>query len=150
MTIHAESMPRSGYAVNRLVPFVHVVDVRASLEFYALFGFTPESVLKDASGSAFWALLRSGGAEIMLARASGRVDAEQQAVLFYVYSTEVAGLRRHLLNKGVRDGGSYSGARGPDGAPCVVFEVAYRDYMPAGELRVHDPDGYVILVGQLG
>jgi hypothetical protein len=136
--------------VNRLVPFAHVVDVRASVEFFGLLGFVPESVLRDGQGCEFWALLRSGGAEIMLARASGLVDAEQQAVLFYMYSTDVAGLRQHLLANGVRDGGSYSGARGPDDGPRTVFEVGYRDYMPAGELRVHDPDGYVILVGQVG
>jgi hypothetical protein len=30
-----------------------------------------------------------------------------------------------------------------------VGEIEHPSYMPAGELRVLDPDGYVVLVGQL-
>ena len=137
-------------AVNRLVPFVHVASVDASLAFYAVLGFVPQNVLRDAGGAAFWALAQSGRGEIMLARASGPVDAEQQAVLFYMYGTNVAGLRRHLLDSGLRDGGVYLGAKGPDDGPSMIFEVAHPRHMPAGELRIADPDGYVILVGQLG
>jgi hypothetical protein len=29
-------------------------------------------------------------------------------------------------------------------------EIHHPHYMPAGEIRVVDPDGYVLLVGQLG
>lgn len=85
----------------------------------------------------------------MLARADGPVDAEQQAILLYMYSLDVAALRRHLLANGLRDGGVYSGAASPGDGPSMVFEVAHPHYMPAGEIRIADPDGYVILVGQL-
>ncbi len=135
--------------VNRLVPFVHVADVQASLAFYALLGFTPQSIMKDPGGCAVWALAQSGTGEIMFALASGPVDASQQAVLFYMYSENVGALRRHLLATGVRDGGNYSGAASPSDGPRMVFEVAHPHYMPAGEIRVADPDGYCILVGQL-
>ncbi len=141
-------------AVNRLVPFVHVADVDASLAFYALLGFVPQSTLKDHQGRAFWSLNQSGNqtgkAEIMLARASGPVDAGQQAVLFYMYSTDVAALRQHLLAQGLRDGATYTGRATPADAPRTIYAIAHPDYMPAGELRITDPDGYVILVGQLG
>ena len=150
MTIKTNPAPPAACAVNRHVPFVHVGDVEASLDFYALLGFVPESVMKDGHGRAFWALAKSGKGEIMFARASGPVDAEQQAVLFYMYSTDVAGLRRHLLENGVRDGGAYCGAAAPGDGPRMVFEIARPDYMPAGEVRIADPDGYCILVGQLG
>ncbi len=141
--------PHLSCAVNRLVPFVHVGDVEASLAFYVLLGFAAQNTMKDASGRVFWALAQSGKGEIMLARADGRVDATQQAVLFYMYSTDVAALRRHLLDSGVRDGGKYSGAFSAGDGPRVVFEVAHPDYMQAGEVRIVDPDGYVILVGEL-
>jgi hypothetical protein len=142
--------PKPGAAgVHRLVPFVHVADVQASLGFYALLGFEAADVLKDG-GVAFWALARSGTAEIMLARASGAIDAGQQAVLFYMYSNDVAGLRRHLLASGVSDGGAYSGKSEPHHGPNMVFAVSHPPHMPIGELRVTDLDGYVILVGQLG
>lgn len=137
-------------AVHRLVPFAHVADVEASLAFYALLGFAAKNVMRDPRGRAFWALAQSGAAEIMLAQADGPVDAGAQAVLFYMYSTDVRALRRHLLASGVRDGGVYCGAAAPGDGPRMVFEVASPDYMPAGEMRLAEPDGYVILVGQLG
>lgn len=134
-------------AVNRLVPFVHVADVDASIAFYAQLGFTPVRTLRDPASGAFWAMLASGSAEIMFARASGPIDETRQAVLFYMYANDVAALRRHLLDRGLADGGKYQGHAG---GRRTVFGVVHRDYMPAGELRVHDPDGYCILVGQLG
>ncbi|MGH7131724.1 MAG: VOC family protein [Phycisphaerales bacterium] len=150
MTTKINPAPPAACAINRHVPFVHVGDVEASLDFYALLGFVPQSVMKDAGGHAFWALAQSGKGEIMFARASGPIDAEQQAVIFYMYSADVAGLRRHLLESGLRDGGTYCGAKGPGDGTRMIFEIARPHYMPAGEVRIADPDGYCILVGQLG
>jgi len=65
--------------------------------------------------------------------ADGPVDASQQAVLFYCWTPDVRALEAELRGAGVD-----------------VGEITYPFYMPAGELRVHDPDGYVVLVGQLG
>jgi len=126
MTIKTNPAPPAACAVNRHVPFVHVGDVEASLDFYALLGFVPESVMKDGHGRAFWALAKSGKGEIMFARASGPVDAEQQAVLFYMYSTDVAGLRRHLLENGVRDGGAYCGAAAPGASVDIASATPTR------------------------
>lgn len=142
--------PDAGCAVNNLITFAHVRDVETSTKFYALLGFAAERVLRDPHGNAYWARLRSGRAEIMFARASGPIDAGQQAVLFYMYCDGVAQLRQHLLDSGLRDGGRFVGAGGPDDGSPVVFTVTHPDYMPAGEIRVADPDGYCILVGQLG
>lgn len=141
--------------VKRLVPFAHVAGVDQSLAFYSFLGFTPQSVLRDPKGKAFWALAQSGGgsansAEIMFAQSSGPIAADQQAVLFYMYCDNVAELRSHLLACGIRDGGRYSGAASLTDTFGSVFEVAHPPHMPAGELRLLDPDGYVILVGQLG
>lgn len=137
------------HAIYRLVPFAHVESVEASLAFYAMLGFRPTSVMRTPSGRAFWAMAQSGTAEIMFAQADEPVDARQQAVLFYMYGDDVSALRGHLLASGVRDGRMFSGAGGSGDSGAAVFEIVRRDYMPAGELRVHDPDGYVILVGQL-
>lgn len=119
--------------------------------FYKLLGFTPENTLRDERGKPFWSLMQTaGGAAIMLARASGPINAEEQAVLFYMYSQNIAALREHLLAGGLHDGGIYYGQPGPNGGRRVVFAVKRQDYMPAGEMRVADPDGYCILIGQLG
>jgi len=42
-------------------------------------------------------------------------------------------LREHLVASGVR-----------------VSPITYPDYMPKGEIRVDDPDGYTLLIGQAG
>lgn len=140
----------AGEHVYRVVPFTHVVDVDRSLGFYAKLGFCVASVLRDGEGRAFWAMVKSGAGEMMFARASGVVDAAQQAVLFYMYCEDVAAMRRRLQEGGVVAGGGFHGTRAIVDERGVVFEISHPGHMPAGELRVHDPDGYVILVGQLG
>jgi predicted enzyme related to lactoylglutathione lyase len=90
----------------------------------------------------------------MLTRASGPVDPAQQAVLFYMYADDVRGLRNHLLASGLVDAGRVPGERKmgdqdkPIPAGAAVFDIIHPFYMTEGEVRVHDPDGYVILVGQ--
>jgi hypothetical protein len=69
----------------------------------------------------------------MFARASEPVIPSQQAVLFYLYSPDLIALREHLLASGVN-----------------VSPITYPEYMPKGEIRVEDPDGYVLLIGQAG
>lgn len=138
-------------AVTGVVPMAHVADVDASARFYALLGFACASRFSGADGVTNWCDMAAGDARVFLARASGPVDAAQQAVLLYMYCRDVAALRAHLLARGVQDAGAPPG-EGPvasDAAPAV-FTVVPRFYMPRGELRIHDPDGYVILVGELG
>lgn len=67
----------------------------------------------------------------MLAQADGPVDPAVQAILFYLYADDVAALREHLKRNSVE-----------------VSEVSRPFYMPEGEIRLTDPDGYVLLIGQ--
>lgn len=150
MKTRAAASPTTACAVNNLITYAHVGDVESSLAFYASLGFEPERVLRDKQGRAFWGLAKSGKAEIMFALASGPIDAGRQAVLFYMYSEDVGALRKHLLAHDLHDGGAFDGRPGPNGGRRVVFEATRPHYMTAGEIRVCDPDGYVILVGQLG
>jgi len=145
--------------VHRLVPMVHVADVDASVRFYALLGLEKQSEHKGPTGRTLWAHAKSAAAEIMLSQSDGAIEAGLQGVLLYMYCEDVAGLRAHLLRAGVADGGEYRGQPGPGlvaglgsagGPGGAVFEVMRPFYMPSGQLRVHDPDGYVCLVGQLG
>ncbi len=132
----------------------HVADVDRANRFYALLGFTCDRRYSDGD-VINWSAMTSGSARLFLARADAPVVADQQAVLFYMYSNDVVGLREHLLARGVADSGAPPG-EAPGTSPstpvtgAAVFHVVPRFYMPLGELRIHDPDGYVILVGQLG
>ena len=134
----------------------HAADVDRSTAFYSRLGFTCQSRFSGPDGLTNWADLRCGAARLMLARASGKVPAAEQAVLFYLYTPDVQALRAHLRQRGLDDAGpppDQPGSRvGASCEPptCVVFDIVPRFYMPRGELRVHDPDGYCLLIGELG
>jgi hypothetical protein len=89
-------------------------------------------------GRLVWAFVTSSEVEqearagLMLALADAPVDPHAQAVLFCCWTTDVAALRDKLI-----------------AAAIAVSEIHHPDYMPAGEFRVADPDGYALLVGQL-
>ena len=132
----------------------HVLDVDHSNRFYALLGFACDSRFSGNDGLTNWCALSAGKARIFLSRASAPVTASEQAVLFYMYSSDVRALREHLLAQGLANAGPPPGEK-PTLEPrshtgAAVYEIVPRFYMPLGELRVHDPDSYVILVGQIG
>ena len=116
--------------VNVLVPFAHVADVARSIAFYKKLGFEVGDAL--AIGSALsWCMLDSGEAHLMLARATGPIDPRQQAVVFYFFTDDVAALRAQLVADKIE-----------------VSPVSRPPHMPNGEIRLDDPDGYVLLIGQ--
>jgi hypothetical protein len=116
--------------VSGLVPYAHVADVERSIAFYWMLGFEVSNT-QPYEGHLGWAFLRCGDAQLMLARATEPIESGAQAILFYLYCKDVAALRRQLLAQGVE-----------------VGPITHPDYMPAGEIRVEDPDGYCLLIGQ--
>lgn len=115
---------------RQLVPMAFVADVERSIAFYRHLGFEAGNTF--AAGDATkptWAWLHSGDAQLMLAVASHPVVAEQQAVLFYVYTDDVASARASLVEAGLGPG-----------------EIKTPFYAPRGEFRMEDPDGYVVMV----
>lgn len=142
-------MGQPTHAVNDLAPFVHVANVERSAEFYKELGFAIEHSLKDQEGKLCWCFMKAGNAKIMFSRARGEIAAEAQAVILYMYCDDAEALRRELIRAGVVDRGVYRGGPLTHEGRGEVFAISYPAHMPAGELRVHDPDGYCILVGQL-
>ena len=118
--------------VRDLVPYAHVRDVAESVDFYALLGFEPISTLGGRGEDGWWVYLQAERARLMLAVANEQVVADAQAVLFYLYTDDLRRLRAQVV------------AGGLDPSP-----IAYPSHMPGGEMRLHDPDGYVLLIGQL-
>jgi hypothetical protein len=117
--------------VNRLVPFVKVTDVERSVGFYNHLGFIVKSVFKYRDRLS-WAALESEGAEVMFEGTSDPIEADRQGVLFYLYSQDLAALRDQLLAAGIEAGQIEDGSPGP-----------------RQEMRVVDPDGYVLMVAQI-
>ena len=115
--------------VSDLVPFVHVADVPASIAFYERLGFHVTATHPSGAPDPDWASLEADAARLMLARAGEPVVAESQAVLFYLFARDLFGLRERLVAAGVDAGEIVDGRPGP-----------------SAEMRVVDPDGYVLMV----
>lgn len=120
---------KSALAPRALVPMAHVADVRRSVDFYTKFGFTLGGSVKGSGESLDWAVVEHDGAQVMFARATAPVMAEQQAVLLYVYYADVAAAHAALMAAGID-----------------VSEITTPPHSPRGEFRVDDPDGYAIIV----
>ncbi len=134
-------------AVTGIVPYIHVADVQRSIEFYARLGMECESRF-GPEGRPYWARMKSPGGMLMLGLADGPVDPRIQATLFYLYTPDLAAMREFLVANGLRDGGAYAGDTASDPFPSsgVVFDIRHPAYLPKGEMRVHDPDGYVLMI----
>lgn len=116
--------------IAALTPMLHVKEVSRSIAFYERLGFTVRSTVAPPDATEpVWAWLTSGEAQLMVTLANGPVAADQQAVLLYLYCTDVDGFRTELLGKGL--------------APGAVTRPFYA---PRGEFRLEDPDGYVLMV----
>jgi len=116
-----------------LVAFVHVASVERSIRFYAGLGFkVARTVVPEGQSAPVWAWLESEKANLMVGLASGPIDASQQAILFYLYFDSIKRTRAALEELGYSPG-----------------EIKHPFYMPGGECRLEDPDGYVLMLAQM-
>ena len=123
--------------ISGLVPMIHVADVERSAAFYRLLGFEIGNCV-PRTGTPNWAWLYAPkaadwkrGPNLMLTRSERPIDASAQDVLFYLYAADLKSLRSSLLTNGVPAG-----------------EIDYPEYLPNGECRVQDPDGYTLMIAQ--
>lgn len=118
------------FLTRQLVPMVFVSDVERSIEFYRHLGFEVGNTFAADEGTRpTWAWLYSGQAQVMLAAANGPIAAEQQRVLFYIYTDDVPAARASLAEVGLDPG-----------------EITTPFYAPRGEFRLVDRDGYVLMI----
>lgn len=116
-----------------LVAFAHVADVERSIRFYADLGFeVGNQVLSEDGSFPVWAWLHGENANLMVGLADEPVDPERQAVLFYLYFDDIRATRDALVGLGHAPG-----------------EICFPFYMPGGECRLVDPDGYVLMLAQI-
>lgn len=67
----------------------------------------------------------------MVTRSAHAIDANAQDVLFYPYAKDLKSVREVLLANGIAAG-----------------EICFPEYLPDGEFRVADPDGYTLMIAQ--
>ena len=116
-----------------LVAFAHVAQVQRSINFYADLGFTvANTVVPEGRSEPTWAWLESERANLMVGQADEPVDAGRQGILFYLYFDDI-----RLTHAALSASGHSPGA------------IEYPFYMPGGECRLEDPDGYVLMLAQI-
>jgi len=122
-----------------LVPMIHVADLERSIAFYRLLGFGVGNRVPPV-GAPHWAWLYQPnaanwkhGPNLMITRSKCVINAEAQNVLFYLYATDLVALRDRLMAEGAK-----------------VSEVTHPEYLPEGEFRTADPEGYCLMVAQSG
>lgn len=115
---------------RQLVPMAFVADVERSIGFYRQLGFgVGNTFAAEGAEKATWAWLESGEAQLMLAEASHPVVAEQQRVLFYVYTDDVDAAHAELAAAGLNPS-----------------EITKPFYAPRGEFELKDPDGFTVMI----
>ncbi len=116
--------------IRQLTPMAFVADVARSIAFYEHLGFSVGNTFTPPESEApTWGWLKSGDAHLMIAKASEPIAPEEQAVLFYLYTDDVAATRDALVEAGLSPG-----------------PIATPFYAPRGEFRLVDPDGYALMI----
>jgi catechol 2,3-dioxygenase-like lactoylglutathione lyase family enzyme len=124
--------------IEGLTPYAHVADVERSVAFYGLLGLQLRNSYEQ-DGRLVWAYVTGrpasdpdrSASRLMLALAEEPID-WHQGVLFYCWTPDVEAMHAELAAAGVE-----------------VGPIEHPSYMPGGEFRLADPDGYVVVVGQL-
>ena len=118
--------------VGYSTPMLHVVEIEKSIRFYELLGFT--TIDTEGCNPLGWARLHcEDGSAVMFLRAEHRVDSSAQALILYMYTPDLSGLRERLVAAGIK-----------------VPPINYPEYMPSGKVNIVDPDGYKIEIGHWG
>lgn len=116
------------HGVQAAVPVIYVRDIEASRDFYGLFGYAEQ---QSGSGDAQWSYLQCGEHTLLLACVQPPLISAPLPLLIYLYVADLAAVGRRLEDAG----------RSHE-------VVGYPDHAPGGEIRTHDPDENVVLIGQ--
>jgi hypothetical protein len=121
---------RVAASISGCVPVVYVTDVEQSAVFYALLGFSEQDRGED--GEWRWSYLKSGEVGVLLAAGGSVWSGDPGPILPYLRVPDLDAIERALVADGAR-----------------VERMGYPAHAPGGEMKVLDPDGHGILVGQV-
>jgi hypothetical protein len=116
--------------VTGCVPVVYVTDIDLSVGFYTLLGFDVQ--VNGTADEWRYAYLTCEAASILLAAGGSVWSAEQGPVLLYLRLADVEVAGRALEEAG-----------------HTAEHLGYPDHAPGGEIKVFDPDGHGLLLGQV-
>jgi len=116
-------------AVKSMVSATYVRDIDTSRAFYELLGFR-EQFAGTAATSA-WSSLHHGGLSVLLTSTTPPLDIPQLPLLFYFFYDDIDAVVRIL-----------------DAAGVQVTHTGHPPHALGGEVKVLDPDGNTVLLGQ--
>ncbi len=115
--------------VRSMIAAAYVTDIDASCAFYELLGFREHSSAK-AEASA-WSVMQHDGVSVLLASAGPALDIPALPLLFYFFYDDIEAVAGVL-----------------EGAGVPVVRTGHPPHALGGEVKVLDPDGNTVLLGQ--
>src|ERR1700746_561391 len=115
--------------VRSVIGAAYVQDIEASRAFYGLLGFREHSSGK-AEISA-WSVMQHEGVSVLLASAGPALDIPALPLLFYFFCDDIETVAGVLEEAGV-----------------PVVRTGHPPHALGGEVKVLDPDGNTVLLGQ--
>ncbi|MGN6794988.1 MAG: VOC family protein [Streptosporangiaceae bacterium] len=116
-------------ALQDMISATYVRDINASRRFYSLLGFSEHSSGK--AETAAWSALHNGGYMVLLTSTSPPLDLPQLPLLFYFYFDDIDTAVEQIRSGGVE-----------------VVHMGYPPHAQGGEVKMVDPDGNTVLLGQ--
>lgn len=115
--------------VQSMIAVTYVKDIDTSRAFYELLGFQEHSSGK--AGTSAWSVMRCDQVSVLLAMTEPALDIPPLPMLFYFFCEDL---------------GAVLGAL--DGAGVPVTRTGHPPHALGGEVKVLDPDGNTVLLGQ--
>jgi len=84
---------------KKVVPMIHVPDVRATFEWYRGLGFDEVTTYSDGGDTLSFAMLSFGGGEVMFNEGGKSSDSVRREVDLYVYTEDIDGLYERLKGR---------------------------------------------------
>lgn len=115
--------------VQSMVAATYVRDIDASRAFYELLGFREQSA--GSAATSAWSSLHHDELSVLLASTTPPLDIPQLPLPFYFFYADVDAVIRVLSAAGVQ-----------------VTRTGHPPHALGGEVKVLDPDGITVLLGQ--
>ena len=116
-------------AVQSMYSVTYVRDIDAARAFYELLGFVQR--LDGRADSSAWSVMEHGELSVLLAYTRPRLDIPPLPLLFYFYFDDLEVVTNRLDTAGV-----------------PVTRTGHPPHALGGEVKVLDPDGNTVLLGQ--
>jgi catechol 2,3-dioxygenase-like lactoylglutathione lyase family enzyme len=112
-----------------MVSVTYVRDIDASRAFYELLGFREQSSGQAATSA--WSSMRNGSYQVLLTSTKPQIDVPALPLLFYFFFEDVEAVVAAL-----------------QAANVALDHVGFPAHAAGGELKLVDPDGNTVLIGQ--